>query len=133
MKRRAALLLTIFCVCVFAACSSENEGISLNIPAASEIELRSEMREKSIKITDKEDIEYITDNFNVQRYIKDKKNDDGGYSYSLKWYDTEGNLLFCAMVINPDRISYGNGFYNKAQINTEIDTAFLYEMLKNGE
>lgn len=133
MKKHAALLLTIFCVCVLAACSSENEGIPLNIPDAAEIELRSEMAGKSVKITDKEDVEYITDNFNAQRYIKDRKNDSDGYSYSLKWYDNDGKLLFDTMVMNPNRISFGNNFYNKAQINTEIDTAFLDEMLKNGE
>ena len=88
--------------------------------------------DKVVEIRDVQEIKYITDNINAlifAKYKKTSKNEDGGWLYSLAWYDNDGN---CMEQINLQgdnyTISYDGYTYKSKEADAEIDISFLDEL-----
>ena len=92
MKKFVASFLGLVLALSMAGCSEK--GMKFDIGEASKIELRSGTDGTVIEITNTEDIKHITDNINALTLSKGKSSKDySGWSYSLKWYDLDNNLM----------------------------------------
>lgn len=119
------LLLLFFCL---TGC--EEKGLTFDIGQASKIELRSGNSGKEIEITDPEDIQYITENINQLTYYKDKSREGyTGWSYSLVWYDSKGNVMERMVIMSRNYIDYKEYFYNAIGTAKCIDTDYLDSLL----
>lgn len=129
MKKCIALVLALVCVLGLVGCSSE---MTFDIADASKIELRSGDGRPTVEITDKEDIKYITDNVNALKFSKGESSKySGGWSYALRWYDSEGNSIQGLTVMSENKINYKSYFWTSMDADATIDIAFLDALLNN--
>lgn len=130
MKKKTALLLTVLCMlALFTGCSSQKD---FNIKGATKIELKSGTDGTTVEITDKESIDHITENINAIKFTKEKSSKDyTGWSYRLKWYDSENKLIEDIVIMTENRIDYKNYFYNSMKADDDIDIAY-FDMLLSG-
>lgn len=132
MKRLIALVLALVCVLSLVGCSETN--MTFDIGEASKIELRSGNDGTMVEITDVEDIQYITDNINSLTFSKGESSKDySGWSYSLKWYDSENNMMEEMVVMSEYQIDYKDYFYKGMEADHKIDISFLDTLLGNEE
>lgn len=112
---------------LLVACSSIK---SFEIPSAAKVELRSGNTGNIVEITDADNIEQITNNINSLRYEKvNSSNDYTGWSYSIKWYNTDGSLIEEIVILGNQAIDYEEKFYSVSNgiIDTELLDDFLSE------
>lgn len=134
MKKLIALFLTVALVSSMVGCSKSN--LSFDIGAASKIELRIDDQGTSVdvvEITDAGSIQYITENINALKFNKSEsdRNNFGARSYSLRWYDSDNNLLEEIVVVNEYHIEYKGDLYSGMEIDNEIDTSFFDSLLSD--
>ena len=82
-----------------------------------------------VEITDEETIAAITENFNTLILNRDKKIDSTGWTYSVGWYDADGNELtkiYCGA--QSDSITR-DGYVWKI-VSGSIDVDLLNDLLK---
>lgn len=131
MRKYTVLVLALACVLGLVGCSDKN--ITFNIGEASKIELRSGNDGTMVEITDTEDILYITDNINSLTFSKGESSKDySGWSYSLKWYDSENNIIEEIVVMSEYQIDYKDYFYRGMDAD-EIDISFFDTLLGSEE
>ena len=131
MRKLTALILVMLCIFVLAGCSAS--GISFDIGTADRIELRSGNDGNMIKVTEPDDIKHITDNINSLSFSKAGSSKDyGGWSYSLKWYDSENKIMEEITVMSEYQIDYKNYFYKSVTADCGIDIAFFDTLLALG-
>lgn len=127
MKKIVLFILMLYYTLYLAGCSSEK---SFNITGISKIELLSGNTGATVEITDEEEIAYITNNINAMMFSKEKSSKDTtGWSYWLKWYDSDNNLKEEIIVMSEYRIEYKDYFYTCKNADLEIDIAFLDKLL----
>ncbi len=132
MKRLIVLVWALVCVLSLLGCSETN--MTFDIGEASKIELRSGNDGTMVEITDVEDIQYITDNINSLTFSKGESSKDySGWSYSLKWYDSENNMMEEMVVMSEYQIDYKDYFYKGMEADHKIDISFLDTLLGNEE
>lgn len=128
MRRIVIVICIVICVGVLlVACSSIK---SFDIPSAAKIELLSGNTGNFVEITDADSIEQITNNINSLRYEKgNSSNDYTGWSYSIKWYNTDGSLIEEIVILSNQAIDYEEKFYSVSDgiIDTELLDDFLSE------
>lgn len=130
MKKYMALVLALVCVLGLVGCSSK---MTFDIAGANKIELRSGSDGTSVEITDEEDIKYITDNINALKFSKGKSSEDySGWSYRLRWYDSENNLIEVIVVMSEYLIDYNDYFYTAIEADHGIDISFYDKLLALG-
>ncbi|MDE7205056.1 MAG: hypothetical protein K2O91_24850 [Lachnospiraceae bacterium] len=128
MKKRITFAAVLVCIFGLAGCSSEK---AFGIANASKIELCSGSDGTTVEITNEEDIQYITDNINDLKFSRGKSSKDhSGWSYRLKWYDSENNLIEELIVMSEYQIDYKDYFYTSIDTDHEIDISFLEDTLK---
>ncbi len=128
MKRILALVLVFATALTMVGCAKKT--VTFDIDVASKILLMSGSSGKTVEITDPEIIAYITDNINGMKFNRDESSrQHNGWSYSLRWYDSEDNLIEYIVVMSATRIDYDNYFYNEMDADVEIDIEFLKELL----
>jgi hypothetical protein len=126
MRRIVILICIVICVGVLlVACSSIK---SFEIPSAAKVELRSGNTGNIVEVIDADSIEQITNNINFLRYEKgNSSNDYTGWSYSIKWYNTDGSLIEEIVILGNQAIDCDEKFYTVSDGN--IDTEILDDLL----
>lgn len=130
MKKILAFVLSLSLVFALTGCDAKNKTFEIN--DASKIKIHSMSFDEIVEITDVQEIKYITDNINALTFVKNKKaskTENGGWLYSLAWYDIDGN---CMEQINLQgdsyTISYDGYTYKSKEADVEIDISFLDEL-----
>lgn len=127
MRKLIALILILACIANLVGCSSK---MSLDIAGANKIELCSGNDGIIVVVADEESIRYITDNINALQFSKGKSSKDStGWSYWLKWYDSEDNLIEELVVMSEYQIDYKGSFYSGMDADAEIDITFFDTLL----
>lgn len=126
MRRTFIIICIVICIGVLlVVCSSVK---SFEIPSAAKLELSSGNTGNIVEITDADNIQQITNNINSLRYEKGhSSNDSTGWSYSIKWYNTDGSLIEEIAILDNQVIDYGERFYTVSDGN--IDTELLDDLL----
>lgn len=126
MQRIIKIICIAICVGLLSvACSSAK---LFDTQDAAKIELRSGSTGDTADITDADIIGQITKNINSLRYKKvESSNDSTGWSYSIKWFDADGNLTGEIMVLGGQAINYNCKFYIVS--NGNIGTQVLNDLL----
>ncbi|MCD7784348.1 MAG: hypothetical protein LUH18_01985 [Oscillospiraceae bacterium] len=128
MKRFLALVLVFATVLTMVGCAKKT--VTFDIDGASKILLMSGSSGETVEITNAETIKYITDNINSMNFNRDTSSKrHNGWSYSLRWYDSEDNLIEHIVVMSSTRIDYDNYFYNEMDADVEIDIEYLKSLL----
>ena len=131
MKKFVASFLVLVLALSMAGCSEK--GMKFDIGEASKIELRSGTDGTVIEITNTEDIKHITDNINAMTFSRgESSKDHSGWSYSLKWYDSENTLMEGIAVMSEYQIDYNGYFYKGMEADNEIDLAYFDRLLGEG-
>ena len=128
MKKMLALGLALVLSLCVVGCSEKS--MTFDIGEANKIELRSGADGTMVEITNAEDIKYITDNINALTFSKGKSSKDhNGWSYSLKWYDSENVLMEEIVVMSEYQIDYKDYFYKGMEVDNKIDLAYFDRLL----
>lgn len=123
MKKLTAVFILI--TLILTSCSST---LQLNITNISKIEIMS--RGITVEVTDTENIKYITDNINSMKFSQgDSSVNCKGWSYQLKYYNFEGNLIEEIIIMDEYTIDYKDYYYHGMDVDNEIDTVFLDSLL----
>ena len=131
MKKFVASFLMLVLALSMVGCAEKS--MKFDIGEASKIELRSGTDGTVIEITNTEDIKHITDNINALTLSKGKSSKDhSGWSYSLKWYDLDNNLMEEIVVMSKQQIDYKGYFYSSMEADHEIDLAYFDRLLGEG-
>lgn len=134
MKRWKVLLFTWAVVLGMTGCTDAGKKLSFSIDEANKIVLRSGNDGKTVEITDEEEIRYITENINAIEFDRGESGKDyTGWSYWLKWYDSEEMLLEDIVIMSKNQIDYKDYFYKSIAADCEIDIAFLDSLLNTEE
>ena len=73
------------------------------------------------------------ENINTLTFSKGKSSKDHtGWSYSLKWYDPENNLMEEIVVMSEQQIDHKGYFYSSMEADHEIDLAYFDRLLGEG-
>ena len=131
MKKFVASFLVLVLALSMVGCSEKS--MKFDIGEASKIELRSGTDGTVTEITNTEDIKHITDNINALTFSRgESSKDDSGWSYSLKWYNLENNLMEEIVVMSEQQIDYKGYFYSSMETDHEIDLAYFDRLLGEG-
>ena len=128
MRKIMALGLVLVFALSMVGCS--NKSMTFDIGEVSKIELRSGTDGTTVEITSAEDIQYITDNINALTFSKGESSQDyNGWSYWLKWYDSENTLIEEIVVMDADLIDYKDYFYSSTETYNRIDIDYFDTLL----
>ena len=123
-----ALGLVLVFALSMVGCS--NKSMTFDIGEVNKIELRSGTDGTTVEITSAEDIQYITDNINALTFSKGESSQDyNGWSYWLKWYDSENTLIEEIVVMDADLIDYKDYFYSSTETYNRIDIDYFDTLL----
>ena len=96
MRKHIVFLMLLACVLGLSACgqqqTNKEENVLLqnvNIDDVEKVTIKSGGTGESVDITEPEDIEYITNSINSLEYSKGEKVNGDGWSYILRWYNSD--------------------------------------------
>ena len=128
MRKIMALVLVLVLALSMVGCAEKS--MTFDIGEASKIELRSGIDGTTVEITSAEDIQYITDNINALTFSKGESSQDyNGWSYWLKWYDSQNTLMEEIVVMGADLIDYKDYFYSNTETDNKIDIDYFDTLL----
>ena len=105
--------------------------LALSMVGCSEKSMKFDIGEASK--TNTEDIKHITDNINALTFSRGESSKDySGWSYFLKWYNLENNLMEEIVVMSEQQIDYKGYFYSSMETDHEIDLAYFDRLLGEG-
>lgn len=94
MKRIITLFFALLTVFSLVGCGNNTEeSLQLSVDSVKKITIIYGNDGSQVEITDEETIAAITENFNSLILNRDKKTDSTGWTYSVRWYDADGNEL----------------------------------------
>ena len=94
MKRIITLFFALLTVFSLVGCGNNTEeSLQLSVDSVKKITIIYGNDGSQVEITDEETIAAITENFNTLILNRDKKTDSTGWTYSVGWYDADGNEL----------------------------------------
>ena len=128
MRKIMALVLVLVLALSMVGCAEKS--MTFDIGEASKIELRSGIDGTTVEITRTEDIQYITDNINALTFSKGESSQNyDGWSYLLKWYDSQNTLMEEIVVMGADLIDYKDYFYSNTETDNKIDIDYFDTLL----
>ena len=128
MRKIMALVLGLVLALSMVGCAEKS--MTFDIGEASKIELRSGIDGTTVEITRTEDIQYITDNINALTFSKGESSQNyDGWSYWLKWYDSQNTLMEEIVVMGADLIDYKDYFYSNTETDNKIDIDYFDTLL----
>ena len=102
MKKIALILcLVLVASFVLSGCNNSDSIITLEDREVGKIEIQSGNTGETVEVTEEEVISQIADILSLEFEKGEKSNDSTGWSYSVRWYDTEGKQI--------DTVTKGNG------------------------
>ena len=109
------------------------KSMTPDIGEASKIELRSGTDGTMTQLTSPEDVKQVTDKIKALTFRKGgSSGDHSGWSYSLKWYDSENPLMKELLVMSEDQIDYEGHFYSVMEAGGKIDLSYFDALLTPG-
>ena len=126
--RKKVLALTLALTLSLAGCASDPllTATGFMIEGAERLSVTSGETGAKVDIVDEEDIAYITDSIGSLAYSKEGEVDGDGCSYSLRWYDADGNLIESMGLLGDGYTVIFDGHYYKGMdIDHEINLAFI--------
>ena len=105
-------------------------GEDVNVNSIEKVTIKSGETGESVDITDPKDIEYITNNINSFDYAKGEKVNGDGWSYMLRWYNSDGEIIKEISLLGSDTIIF-DGYYYRNISDGAIDISFFAEQLTN--
>ena len=94
MKKIITLFFALLIVFSLVGCGNNTEeSLQLSVDSVKKITIIYGNDGSQVEITDEETIAAITENFNTLILNRDKKIDSTGWTYSVGWYDADGNEL----------------------------------------
>ena len=127
--KKVLLVVCAFIVLSMVACSSRT--YKFEIGDATKLTVTSGNTGEKVDITDTESIKHITDNINGLTYSKGEKTNSDGWSYTMIWYDKDGNELKKLAVLNEYTVIYDGRYYKGMEADYEIDLAYLAKLFDN--
>ena len=90
MKKIALILcLVLVASFVLSGCNNSDSIITLEDREVGKIEIQSGNTGETVEVTEEEVISQIADILSLEFEKGEKSNDSTGWSYSVRWYDTE--------------------------------------------
>ena len=126
--KKIALALMLALAVGLAGCAGDPElkATGFEIDGAQKLTVMSGSSGTTIEIADEADIAYITDNICSLAYSKGDKVNIDGWSYSLQWFDADGNaIISMALLGDGYTVIYDGYFYKGMEVDYEIDLEFL--------
>lgn len=127
MKKFLTAVLILALLLFPSGCAAKTT--TLDIGDASKIELRSGSTGEQIDVTDEDSIRHITENINAMKLRDEGKVDSDGWSYSLSWFDEDGNCLKQITLVGGKTVVFEGHRYSTADDGEKADTAFLDKLL----
>ena len=94
MKKIALILcLVLVASFVLSGCNNSDSIITLEDREVGKIEIQSGNTGETVEVTEEEVISQIADILSLEFEKGEKSNDSTGWSYSVRWYDTEGKQI----------------------------------------
>ncbi len=130
MKRFFITLIALILFIPAAGCTKQN--LKFDIGEASKITIFSGSTGKSAEITDEQAIQHITDNINSLSFSKDKSSKGyEGFAYEIVWYDEADKQIEIIRVMQENRISYRNYFFDNENTDGSIDMSYIESLLSD--
>ena len=126
--KKTVLALMLALTFGLAGCASDPllTATGFMIEGAERLSVTSGETGAKVDIVDEEDIEYITDNIGALAYSKEGEVNGDGFSYSLQWYDADGNLIESMGLLGDGYTVIFDGHYYKGmEADCEIDLDFI--------
>lgn len=131
MKRILTLFFALLTVFSLVGCGNyTEESLQLSVDSVKKITIIYGNDGSQVEITDEETIDAITENFNSLILNRDKKTDSTGWTYSVRWYDADGNELTKISCFGAQSDSITRDGYVWKIASGSIDFDLLNELLK---
>lgn len=103
MKKIALILcLVLVASFVLSGCNNSDSIITLEDREVGKIEIQSGNTGETVEVTEEEVISQIADILSLEFEKGEKSNDSTGWSYSVRWYDTEGKQIDTVVIMNDE-------------------------------
>ena len=121
MKKIALILcLVLVASFVLSGCNNSDSIITLEDREVGKIEIQSGNTGETVEVTEEEVISQIADILSLEFEKGEKSNDSTGWSYSVRWYDTEGKQIDTVVIMNDGTIEKDGYFWKKSKDNIEL-------------
>ena len=121
MKKIALILcLVLVASFVLSGCNNSDSIITLEDREVGKIEIQSGNTGETVEVTEEEVISQIADILSLEFEKGEKSNDSTGWSYSVRWYDTEGKQIDTVVIMNDGTIEKDGYFCNFSKDNIEL-------------
>lgn len=112
MKKIALILcLVLVASFVLSGCNNSDSIITLEDREVGKIEIQSGNTGETVEVTEEEVISQIADILSLEFEKGEKSNDSTGWSYSVRWYDTEGKQIDTVVIMNDGTIEKDGYFW----------------------
>ncbi len=119
MKRFFVLISVTVIIFSFTGCA--DKVVSFDISGAAKITVFSGSTGRELEITDASAIGNITDDINCRTFIREKSSKHvDGFSYQVKWYDSQNNLIEEITLMSGNKISYDGYFYIEENSDSQL-------------
>ena len=121
-SQKIALILCLVLVASFvlSGCNNSDSIITLEDREVGKIEIRSGNTGETVEVTEEEVISQIADVLSLEFEKGEKSNDSTGWSYSVRWYDTEGKQIDTVVIMNDGTIEKDGYFWKTSKDNIEL-------------
>lgn len=123
-KRLITICLALICCLTLASCSTEKV---FDIEGVAKISVMSGNTGESVEVTDEDLIQQITDNISAITFKRGSRIDSSGWSYNIRWYDTNGQEIDNITTGGDGTTLFYDG-YNWSAVSGGIDTDLLDEV-----
>ena len=121
MKKIALILcLVLVASFVLSGCNNSDSIITLEDREVGKIEIQSGNTGETVEVTEEEVISQIADILSLEFEKGEKSNDSTGWSYSVRWYDTEGKQIDTVVIMNNGTIEKDGYFWKTSKDNIEL-------------
>ena len=121
MKKIALILcLVLVASFVLSGCNNSDSIITLEDREVGKIEIQSGNTGETVEVTEEEVISQIADILSLEFEKGEKSNDSTGWSYSVRWYDTEGKQIDTVVIMNDGTIEKDGYFWKTSKDNIEL-------------
>ena len=121
MKKIALILcLVLVASFVLSGCNNSDSIITLEDREVGKIEIQSGNTGETVEVTEEEVISQIADILSLEFEKGEKSNDSTGWSYSVRWYDTEGKQIDTVVIMNDGTIEKDGYFWKTSKDNISL-------------